>query len=171
VAFIARQSFGDQYGWMASYTRSRAVSNAVLDIDVDQPLQVANNFGPMPWDSPNRFLGWGYFPLPRKNWAVAVLVDYRTGFPFSVTNDAGIVVGPVDSHRYPDNFDLNVHIERRFIFRGYRLALRVGANNLTAHRNPTTVNAVLGSPQYLQFYGNEGRHFVVRIRWFGRAGK
>ena len=170
VAFTVRQSFGDQYGWMASYTRSRDVSNAVLDINVDQPLQVVNNFGRMPWDAPNRILGWAYFPTPWKNWAIATLADYRTGFPFAVTNDAGVVVGPVDSHRYPSDFDLNLSVERRFTFRGYRLALRIGADNLTGHRNPTAVNAVIGSPQYLEFFGDEGRHFVLRIRWFGKAG-
>ena len=171
VAFTARQSFGDQYGWMASYTRSRAVSNAVLDVSVDQPLQVLNNFGRMPWDAPNRFLGWAYLPTPWKKWAVALMVDYRTGFPFAVTDDSGIVVGPVDAHRYPSNFDLNLSIERRFTFRGYRLALRLGADNLTDHRNPTAVNSVIDAPQYLQFFGDEGRHFVLRIRWFGKAGK
>jgi hypothetical protein len=28
---------------------------------------------------------------------------------------------------------------------------------------------VVGAPQYLQFLGDEGRHFVVRVRFFGRA--
>ena len=172
VALVARQTFGDQYGWMASYVRSRAASNAVLDVSVDQPLQVLNNFGRMPWDAPNRILGWGYFPVPfirNRKWAVAVLADYRTGFPFAVTSDSGEVVGPVDGHRYPSNFDLNLSIERRFNFAGYRLAVRVGADNLTDHRNPTAVNAVVDAPQYLQFFGDEGRHFVLRIRYFGRA--
>lgn len=169
VALVARQTFGDQYGWMASYVRSRAASNAVLDASIDQPLQVLDNFGRMPWDAPNRVLGWGYFPLPFKQWAIAFLADYRTGFPFPVTTDAGIVVGPVDGHRYPSNFDLNLAIERRFTFAGYRLAIRAGANNLTDHRNPTAVNAVIGAHQYLQFFGYEGRHFVLRIRVFGRA--
>ena len=171
AAFTARQTFGDQYGWMASYVRSRAVSNAVLDVGVDQPLQVANNFGRMPWDAPNRLMSWAYLPLPFKDWAVATLVDYRSGFPFSVTSDNGTVAGPVGSHRYPDNFDFNLHLERRFTFRGYRLALRVGANNLTGHHNYTAVGNVIGSPEFLQYYGDEGRHFVVRLRMFGRAGK
>ncbi len=30
---------------------------------------------------------------------------------------------------------------------------------------------MIGAPQFLQFLGDEGRHFVVRIRFFGRAGK
>jgi hypothetical protein len=171
IALTVRQNFGDQYGWMASYVRSRTASNAVLDPSVDQPLQVLNNFGRMPWDAPNRLLGWGYFPLPLENWAVSFLADYRTGFPFAITNDAGVVVGPVDSHRYPSNFDFNLAIERRFTFAGYRLAIRAGGNNLTGHRNPTSVNSVVGAAQFLQFFGDEGRHFVFRIRVFGRAPK
>lgn len=126
----------------------------------------------MPWGAPNRFLAWGYVPLPWrrwKDWAFAAMADYRTGYAFSVKNDAGIVVGQVDSHRYPDNFDLNIAIERRFTFRGYRLALRVGLNNVTDHLNPTAVNAVVGSAQYLQFFGYEGRHAELRIRRFGKA--
>ncbi|MGO9256233.1 MAG: hypothetical protein ACLQU1_08030 [Bryobacteraceae bacterium] len=166
-----RQNLGGQYGWMASYTRSRAVSNAVLDTANDQPFEVLNDFVAMPWDAPNRLLGWAYLPLPRlgKNWALAVLADWRDGFPFSITNEAGIVAGSVDGSRYPSNFDLNLHIERRFVLRGYRFAIRAGFNNLTDHPNPTAVNNIVDSPQFLQFYGDEGRHLVVRIRVFGRS--
>ncbi len=168
VALVARQTFGQQYGWMASYVRSRAASNAVLDVNIDQPLQLLDNFGRMPWDAPNRVMGWGYFPLPFKNWAIAFLADYRSGFPFPVTSDSGTVVGAVDGHRYPSNFDLNLSIERRFTLARYRLALRAGAQNLTDHRNPTAVNAAIGASQYLHFFGDEGRHFVLRIRVLGR---
>ncbi|MFY9724691.1 MAG: TonB-dependent receptor [Bryobacteraceae bacterium] len=171
VAFTVRQSFGDQFGWMASYTRSQAISNAVLSTTIDQPLQVMSNFAPMPWDSPNRLLGWGYFPLHGPNWALAVLVDYRTGLPYSVTTDSGVLVGTLNAQRYPDNFDLNVHVERRFVFRGYRLGVRLGCNNVTGHQNYTAVNNVEGAPNFGQYYGAEGRRFVVRIRMFGRVRK
>jgi hypothetical protein len=130
-----------------------------------------NGFAPMPWDAPNRFLGWGFFPIHGPNWALAMLVDYRTGLPYSVTTDSGVLVGPVDSQRYPGMLDLNVHVERRFVFRGYRLGLRLGCNNITGHRNYTAVNNVVGAPNFGQFYGAEGRRVVVRIRMFGRAPK
>jgi hypothetical protein len=171
VALTVRQSFGEQYGWLASYTRSRAASNAVLSTTIDEPLQVINGFAPMPWDAPNRFLGWGYFPLHGPNWSLAMLVDYRTGLPYSITTDSGVLVGPLDAERYPGTFDLNIHIERRFVFRGYRLGLRAGCNDITGHRNYTAVNNVEGAPNFQQFYGAEGRRFVVRIRMFGRARK
>ena len=173
AAVTVRHSFGAQYEWLASYVHSKAISNAVLDVSVDQPLQVGNNLGPMPWDAPNRVLSWGYLPPPLKRfqekWAIAYLLDWRSGFPFSITDDAGRVAGMVDSHRYPANLDFNLHIERRFTFRGYRFAVRVGANNLTASRNPTAVSNVIGSRTFGQFFGEEGRHFVVRLRLFGRA--
>jgi hypothetical protein len=94
----------------------------------------------------------------------------RTGFPFSVRDQTGVIAGAVDSHRYPINFDLNIAIERMVTLRGYRFALRGGMDNITNQSNPTAVNNVTGAPQFLQFLGDEGRHFVVRVRFFGRAG-
>jgi hypothetical protein len=171
VSISIRQTLSGQYEWMASYTRSRALSNAVLDPDTPQPLQLVTDLVPMPWDAPNRLLAWGYLPLPWKNWAISVLADMRSGFPFSVREENGVIAGAVDSYRYPLNFDLNLAIERMVILRGYRFALRGGVDNLTSQANPTAVNNVIGAPQYLRFLGDEGRHFVVRIRFFGRAGK
>jgi hypothetical protein len=173
-----KQTLSGQYEWMVSYVHSRAVSNAFLDSNALDPQQALPYFAPMPWNAPNRLLGWAYLPLSRalprrlrgQNWAIAVLADARSGFPFSVQDQAGLVVGDADSHRYPFNFDLNVALERVVTLRGYRFALRGGVDNLTNQSNPTAVNNVIGAPQYLQFLGQEGRHYVVRIRFFGRAG-
>jgi hypothetical protein len=169
VEVTVRQRFSEQFEWMGSYVRSRAISNAVVDFNIDEPFQVLNNLEPLPWDAPHRFLGWAYLPLPRKNWAIAVLADARSGFPFSIADETGRIAGAVDSRRFPANFDLNVHVERRFTLRGYRLALRAGFNNITDHPNPSAVNNMIGSPQYLQFLGTEGRHLVLRLRVFGRS--
>ena len=49
--------------------------------------------------------------------------------------------------------------------------MRGGMDNATGRANPTAVNNETGAPQFLQCLGDEGRHFVVRIRFFGRAGK
>jgi hypothetical protein len=95
----------------------------------------------------------------------------RSGFPFSVRDQTGFVIGAVDSYRYPVNVDLNVGLERMVTFHGYRFALRGGIDNATGQANPTAVNNVSGAPQFLQFLGDEGRHFVVRIRFFGRAAQ
>jgi hypothetical protein len=169
VAVTVRQSFGEQYEWFVSYVRSRAASNAVLDIRVDQVFQTNNNTGRMPWDAPNRLMTWGYVPIPiqKGKWALAYLLDWRSGFPFAVIRDTGEIVGAPDSHRFPTNFSLNLHVERRLEFRGRRFALRLGVNNVTGHQNPSSVFNVIGSPRFLQFTGQEGRHVVVRLRFFG----
>lgn len=164
----ARQTLRRQYGWLASYTRSRAVSNAVLDIEIADPIRVLRNVGPMPWDSPHRFVGWAYLPLPWKNWAVAGMVEMRTGFPYSVQN-AGFVVEDVDTRRFPFFFEWNQHLERRFVFRAHRWEFRAGLNNLTNHYNPNVVNANPDSRNFLRYYGGQRRAVNFRIRWLGRA--
>jgi hypothetical protein len=171
LEFTIRQALAGQYEWMASYVRSSAVSTAVFNQSIDQPFNVANNFGPFPWDTPNRFLSWAYFPLPWKKWAISYLLDARSGFPFSVQDVQGNVIGAANSFRFPVSFDLNLHVERRFELRGRRFAIRVGVNNLTNHKNPTGVYNTLGSPQFMQFIGEEGRHIVLRIRFFGKADR
>lgn len=164
------QIFGKGYEWMASYTRSLAWSNSVVDISVDEPMVITNDTGRLPWDSPNRFLTWGYLPTPFKNWAIAYLFETRTGFPFSVVDQVGRVVGQPDSYRYPDYLNLNLHVEWTTHLFGYRFALRGGFNNITNHNNYTLVNDTIGTPNFLTYYGSTGRHFVLRIRWLGRVG-
>lgn len=156
------------YEWMASYTYSRALSNTVVDVSVEDPVMVVNNVGRMAWDAPHRFLSWGYLPTPFKNWAVAYLVDTRSGFPFSTVTYDGRIAGAVSSRRYPTFFEVNLHLERRFDFRNHRWALRFGGNNLTGRINPDTVNNIVESPRFLTFYGGNGRAVQFRIRWLGK---
>jgi hypothetical protein len=104
--FTVRKAFRGEYMLMASYIRSPAMSNAVADTNIDDPVSYSDTFGPMPWDTPNRLMTWGYLPLPRKNWAVAYLLEWRDGFPFSVHDDDGRSVGAANSRRMPDYFNL-----------------------------------------------------------------
>jgi hypothetical protein len=163
-----RQPLGTQYEWMASYTRSSAQSNSVLPLSVDQTVTISNNVGPVSWDAPNRALGWFYLPTPWERWALAGMVEARSGFPFSVQTDRGDIVGAVNSHRYPMYFNFNLHLEYKFGFHGARFALRGGFNNITNHKNYTAVINTVGAPGYLTYFGSDGRHFVVRFRWLGR---
>ncbi|HXB75108.1 MAG TPA: TonB-dependent receptor [Candidatus Acidoferrales bacterium] len=153
--------------WSASYTRSRTLSNAVEDVNADQTRIVRNNFGRMGWDVPDRLLSWGYLPTPLKRWSVAYLVDLHEGSPFSEDRD-GAVVGGVNSQRFPTFFELGLHLEYRLTLFRRRLALRAGFNNITGHNNPTAVNATMGSPNFLKFYGSDGRRLVIRLRALGK---
>jgi len=169
VQVSVRKTFSGQYEWFTCYIHSSATSNAVLDVSADQVFRVLDNYGPLPWDTPNRILSWAYLPLPFKSWAVSFLLDGRSGFPYSIQDERGNIVGDVNSQRYPFNFELNLYLEKTFAFRGYRFAIRGGVNNLTNTLNPTAVNSVVGSPDYLHYYGSEGRHIQFRLRFFGRG--
>jgi hypothetical protein len=163
-----RGNFGPEYSWLASYTRSSTRSNAVLNPMPDDYFVAPNNIGPLSWDTPNRVILWAYLPTFRKKWAWATLLDYRTGFPFSAANNAGTIVGPVDSYRFPAYLEWNVDLERRLRFHGQMWALRIGLNNITDHFNPDSVNGTVESSQFMQFYGGQRRALVFRTRWLGR---
>jgi outer membrane receptor protein involved in Fe transport len=168
VALSVRQMLSGQYGWTAAYTWSRTLSNAVIDPNSPVPLQELTTFVRTTWDVPHRIVARGYGPLPWKNWSVSAFLEWRSGLPFSVRDQTGLIVGTVNGYRFPINFDLNLAVERMITLHGYRFALRGGVDNLTDQANPSGVNRVLGTANYLTFLGNEGRHFVVRIRFFER---
>jgi hypothetical protein len=168
IEFTVRHNIRRKYQWLASYTRSISRSNAVLDLNVDQPLIVTDNAGRLPWDAPNRLLSWGFLPTPLKNWTFAYLIEWHTGFPFSIRDEQGVIVGDVNSQRFPDFFELDFGLEREFEIAGQRWAWRMGLNDATNHQNYTLVNDQLGSPRFLQFYGSQGRAVNFRVRWLGK---
>ncbi len=163
-----RQTIRGKYEWLCSYTRSRALSNAVIDPNVDEPFLLSNNVGRMPWDTPNRLVSWAYLPTPWRDWALAYLLEWRDGFPFSVVGEDGRYSGELNSRRFPAFFELNFHVERRLALFGHRWALRGGFNNITDHLNPNVVNNNADSPNYLRFFGGQDRALNFRIRWLGR---
>jgi hypothetical protein len=160
-----------RFQWMVSYTRSHADSNAVIERTVDQPLSISANSGPLPWDAPNRLLSWGYLPAWSKSWSFAYMVDLHTGLPFSIQDPYGELVGPVDSRRFPQYFELNLFLERILSVRHYRLALRAGFNNVTNHFNPTVVDNVLGGATYLREYNAQPRALYFQVRFLEHSSR
>jgi len=167
-----RHNFRESYMLMGSYTRSRLHSNQALDFSVDNSLLGPQQPGPYTWDTPNRFLSWGYVPFFKlpiiHQTEIAYSLETRTGFPFNVTNDQQQLVGPPGSRRFPDYFSLNLFLEKRFHLFGYFWELRGGFDNITGHSNPQVVNSDINSPQFLTFSAFEGRAFTSRIRLLGR---
>jgi hypothetical protein len=85
-----------------------------------------------------------------------------------VTNETGNLVGPPDSLRFPAYATLNVALERRFPFRGYLWAWRVGWINALNRANPNLVNSDIDSPQYLTYQRGQARAVNVRLRFLGK---
>jgi hypothetical protein len=167
-----RHSFGQLYTISGSYTRSSARSNQVLNFNVDSPFLSPQAPGPFPWDTPNRFLSWGFLPffsLPIiHHLDLAYSAEARNGFPFDVYNNLQELVGPPGSLRFPTYFTLNLQLEKRFHAFGYYWALRGGFDNITGNLDPIFVNADKDSPQFLTFSGYGHRAFTSRIRFLGR---
>lgn len=170
VELTGRKNFRRQSEILASYTRSRALSNAVIDVNIDDPMLVTDNQGRLPWDTPNRLLNWGIFTLSDRN-SLAWLFEWRDGYPFHVVDDEGRLQGRNTDRRYPAYVNLNLHFERKISRFGYRWALRGGFNNLTNRLNPSVVNNNASSLRFLQFSGGQHRAFVFRIRWLGKAAE
>lgn len=162
------RSFKEQYELFAAYTRSSVRSNEVFDFNLDNPVFSAQGAGPYPWNTPNRFISWGYVPIPHtKKWALAYSMEMHSGFAFSAVNDNQQVVGRPNSYRFPAFLTIDPFIEYRFRLRGHDLAIRVGSEDVTGRRNPTSVNNNINSPQFLTFSGVSGRAFTARIRFLG----
>ena len=152
---------------MVSYTRSRARTTAALAPALDSLLFSPQLPGPLPWDSPNRLLSWGWAPLPYK-FQISYVVDWYSGYPFNIVDQNQNLIGLPGSHRFPDFFSLNLFLERRFRLFGYEWAIRGGFDNITNHQNPGVVINNIDSPRFLTFEGVQGRAFTGRIRFLGR---
>jgi hypothetical protein len=152
---------------MVSYTRSRARTNAALFPSFSSLLFSPQLPGPLPWDSPNRVLSWGWAPFVHK-FQISYALDWRSGVPFNTVDQDQRLVGRPGSRRFPNYFSLNLFLERRFRLFGYEWALRGGFDNITGHQNPSVVVNNIDSPRFLTFEGIRGRSFTGRIRFLGR---
>jgi hypothetical protein len=177
--FSIRRTFAGQFEWFAGYTRSSARANAVVDYNLETPLFAPQAPGPYPWDAPNRFVTWGWAPLPQRlvpDWlgflvhetSVTFLTEYHTGFPFNLVNEEGVLVGSPNSTRFPAYGNVNLHFERKFRALHYLWAWRFGFNNITNSRNPNVVNNNVDSPAFLTYGRGQARAFAVRLRFLGK---
>jgi hypothetical protein len=161
----ARRVFRNKAEIYGDYTRSSARSNAALDYSLIVPYFVPQAPGPLLWDTPNRLIAWGKTPVPVWGLFLSGRVEYRSGYPFDDVNEQQQLLGTPGQYRFPNFFELDVGLEKRFRFRGEVWALRVSAINASNHDNPNAVNTVV-SP--FAFAGGQGRAFTARLRLVGR---
>jgi len=180
VELELRRTFLAKYQWFASYTRSEARSNAVVNYSIENPLLSPQSGGPLPWDAPNRVVMWGWAPVS-KQWFpnllqplvgetdFEILGDFRTGFPFSAVTEAGYIAGQPNDWRFPDYLTVNVALERKFPFHGYMWAFRGALVNVVDRQNSNVVNNDFNSPDFGAFQRGQSRAVNVRLRFIGRV--
>ncbi|HEX4950989.1 MAG TPA: carboxypeptidase regulatory-like domain-containing protein [Blastocatellia bacterium] len=162
-----RRAYKEEYALFASYTRSSARTNAVIDLMLDTILFTQQSGGPVAWDAPHRVISWGWLPLVKK-FDFAYALEWRSGYPFSLINQDQQLVGAPNTRRFPNYFALNMHVERRFPLFGLNWAVRAGFNNITNRPNASEINNNIDSAQFLQLGGIQGRTLNARIRFLGR---
>ena len=167
----ARRFFAGGHSLFISYTHSSARTNAVLDYVPTISQLGPQQSGPLPWDTPNRIISWGWTPVPlpriRNRWDFVYTVDWHTGFPYTAVNANQQVVGSAGTHRFPTYFDISPGLEWKFHFRRSYFGLRGVLENATDRANPTMVNNVVDSPQFGTFSQFQGRALTARIRLIG----
>lgn len=165
--FSVQRRFKGGHVFFASYTRSAARSNAVLDFDLANPFFSPQAGGPLAWDTPNRVVSWGILPLLRKI-DLAYTLDWHDGFPFSVVNQNQELVGPPNRLRFPKYFSLNLALEKEISLFGFRWEVRGGFDDITDRHNPYAVDNNIDSPNYLTFGSEDGRSLTGQIRLLGK---
>jgi hypothetical protein len=148
-----------------SYTRSSAHGDLndfgrFLGTAPD-PVIHLNQYGTLSSDVPNRFLAWGVFRLPRQ-FQIAPVLEYRTGFPYIQVNAQQSYVGVPNSTRFPDFFSLDSRFSKDLkINAKYSVRVSVSGFNLTNHFNPEQVHNNIDGPDFGTFFGHRGRRFTA----------
>jgi hypothetical protein len=148
-----------------SYVRSRArgdlndFANYLGSFPV--PIVRGNQFGNLQSDLPNRFLAWGVVKLPA-GFRIAPIVEYRSGFPYAVTDAAQNYFGVPYLNRYPNFLAVDSRFSKDFqVNPKYAVRLSISGFNLTNHFNPEAFHANIADAAFGTFFGTRHRHFTA----------
>ena len=97
----------DKVDFNISYVNSQARGDlntmASVYVPYERPVIQPNLFGTLPTNVPDRVVTWGRFKLPQK-FIVSPLLDWHSGFPFSIFDDLQNYVGPPTAAASPPSF-------------------------------------------------------------------
>jgi hypothetical protein len=152
----------------ASYVRSfaRADLNAFTSFfdSVMWPVVGRNQYAPARADAPNRvFVRARAMPAP--SWLLVGILDWRTGLPYSVVDEALEFVGSRNSRRFPRYARLEVGVDHRVKLLQFRPWIGVRVENALNAWLPTDVQHNIGSPAFGTFYNSEFRQLRIQVRF------
>ncbi|SRR5579871_1901468 len=129
--------------------------------DYPAPILRPDAYATLPTDMPNRFLLWGLILLPYKI-RVAPTIEYRSGFPVSLTDQAQNYFGFPDQSRFPGFFSADLKVAKDFkVSPKYSVRPSVSGFNLTNHNDPEAFHNNLADPGFGLFFGHRGRRFTA----------
>jgi hypothetical protein len=162
-----RVRLNDKRELFFSYVRSRARGDlndfASYLGSFPVPIVRADQFGNLPADLPNRFLAWGLIQLP-KGFRVAPVFEYRSGFPYAVTDAYQNYVGVPYASRFPSFVSLDSRFSKDFkLSPKYTIRPSISGFNLTNHFNPAAFHGNIADPAYGLFFGERHRRFTADL--------
>jgi hypothetical protein len=163
TARVRLRGDGRQLFFSYVYSRARGDLNDFNNYLGSFPVPIirADQIGNLPTSLPNRFLAWGVVQLPAK-FRIAPVVEYRDGFPYTVTDALQNYVGVPNQNRYPHFFSIDSRISKDIqVNPKYAVRLTLASFNLTNHFNPEAVHGNIADPAYGYFFGHRGRRFTA----------
>lgn len=150
--------------WSASYVWSNARGdlNTIDNFLGDLPAFVvrANEYGPLPFDAPHRFLTFGRWKT-RYDITVSPSLEIRSGFPFSYVDERLDFIGARNqAGRYPTFISLDAQVTKGFAvpkFETHRARIGIAVLNIMNNFNPSDIQNNIGSPRAGSFFNSLGR--------------
>jgi len=129
------------------------------------PVVGRNAYAPLGADAPHRLLARGR-AMPTPRWLFIGILDWRTGLPYSVVDEALDFVGPRNAlYRLPNYARTEIGLEYRFRIFKLRPWIGVRVYNALNAFLPADVQANTNSPAFGSFYNSEYRQFRLQVRF------
>jgi hypothetical protein len=159
VQLSVRKTWAHDQQLFVSYVRSSARGElndfATMFQALDSPLLQAGGMSRLPGDARHRVLAWGTFNLPHRV-VVSPVTEWRSGFPYSALDSSYVYVGSPNSRSYPSFAATDMVVYKTFTVRKRSADVGVQVFNVTNHRNPRDVYAVMGAPRSGEFTNSVG---------------
>ena len=130
--------------------------------EMPDPIIRPNAYSRLPFDAPHRFLLWGVLQLPWKL-TLSPVVEWRSGFPYSVVQEDQSYLGEANSARYPAFLSIDAQITKDFRIKKYDITAGVKVTNLTDHYNPRNVISNVASQRFGDLLNSRGLKLRARI--------
>ncbi len=126
VSYVRSSSFGDLNDFR--------IMTAEFPAAIIRPNRRAHR----QFDATDRIVAWATIELP-SGVLLTPVVEWRTGFPYSILAEDQSYLGPANSERFPDFFALDLQATKTFDIKGYRITGGLKITNITSHDNPRQV--------------------------------
>jgi len=158
--------------WNISYVHSRARGDLNTLTQVYVPFEQAiirpDAYASLPSDIPHRIVTWGHFKTHVWGILANPLIDWHSGFPYSLVDERQNYVGQPNGDRFPRFFSVDLKLSKEFRLpfpwiKNHVLRGALTTFNLTNHANPRDVYNNITSPYFEHFVGFQHLFFDTTL--------